>query len=92
MHDGEAFFVSLQVTNALQYTYTIRSDGVTLKLEPLLPGEVRDGPVLGVDLHFQVSTDTLSANWDGFGLDKSPDTLSEHNHGIQSLLNKVLKL
>ena len=70
MHDGDSFFVELSVTNMLGFTYSVRSDGATIQLEPLIPGQVYDGLVTGVDLSFQSSTTTLSANWDGFGSDK----------------------
>ena len=46
MNDGlslsnlETYYQLLRVTNALGYTYTLRSDGVTIHLEPLIPGEV----------------------------------------------------
>ena len=78
MHDGDSFFIELRVTNMLGFTYSVRSDGVTIQLEPLIPGQVYDGLVTGVDLSFQPSTTTLSANWDGFGYDKDPDTFTEY--------------
>ena len=81
MRDGESFFVELRVTNALGYSYSIHSDGVTIQLEPLIPGQVLDGNTPGVDLNFQPSTDTLSANWNGFGSDKDPQTFSEYPSG-----------
>ena len=46
MNDGlslsnlETYYQLLRVTNALGYTYTLRSDGVTIHQEPLIPGEV----------------------------------------------------
>ena len=73
--------MSLEVTNALGFTYTLHSDGVTVQLEPLIPGEVRDGPIPGVDLNFQAPTNMLSANWDGFGTDKDPGTFSDYTVG-----------
>ena len=82
MHDGDSFFIELRVTNALGYSYSLHSDGLTIQLEPLIPGQVRDGSVIGVDLNFQPSTDTLSANWDGFGSDKDPQTFSDYISGI----------
>ena len=33
----------------------------------MLPGNVRDGDIIGKDLNFQPSVTSLSANWDGFG-------------------------
>ena len=54
-------------TNLLNYTYSLHSDGVSIKLEPPPPGIVRDGDIVGVDLNYQTSLHKLSANWDGFG-------------------------
>ena len=45
----------------------VRSNGITVKVEPLIPGVVRDGPIIGYSLNFQPETTSLSANWDGFG-------------------------
>ncbi|XP_066275501.1 uncharacterized protein [Branchiostoma lanceolatum] len=67
MKDGETFFVAVRATNEMDFTYTVRSDGITVMLEPLIPGEVRDGGIVGYDLKFQSSITTLSANWDSFG-------------------------
>eukprot|EP00058_Branchiostoma_floridae_P003025 XP_002588513.1 hypothetical protein BRAFLDRAFT_79466 [Branchiostoma floridae] len=39
MHDGETFFVAVRATNEMNFTYTVRSDGITVMLEPLIPGE-----------------------------------------------------
>ena len=68
--DGESYFVVLRVTNKLGFIYTVHSNGVTVKLEPLLPGNVRDGDIVGTDLNYQPSVTSLSANWDGFGQSK----------------------
>ncbi|XP_035697583.1 uncharacterized protein LOC118430698 [Branchiostoma floridae] len=67
MHDGQTFFVAVRATNEMDFTYTVRSDGITVMLEPLIPGEVRDGDIVGYDLNFQPSVTSLSANWDRFG-------------------------
>ena len=67
LKDGESYFVVVRATNKLGYVHTIPSDGVTVKLEPLLPGNVRDGDITGKDLNYQPSVTSLSANWDGFG-------------------------
>ncbi|KAI8510725.1 hypothetical protein Bbelb_116410, partial [Branchiostoma belcheri] len=56
-----------EATNALGYSYFVRSDGITITKEPLLPGHVRDGDIFGVDLKGQPSITTISANWDQFG-------------------------
>ncbi|KAI0215917.1 hypothetical protein LSAT2_032052 [Lamellibrachia satsuma] len=74
LKDGESYFVVLRVTNKLGFVYTVHSNGVTVKLEPLLPGNVRDGDIVGTDLNYQPSVTSLSANWDGFGKPKNDDS------------------
>jgi hypothetical protein len=44
------------------------TNGVTVKQEPLIPGKVFDGEVIGYDLNFLKSIAMVTANWDGFGL------------------------
>ncbi|XP_076116641.1 uncharacterized protein LOC143084119 [Mytilus galloprovincialis] len=68
MKNGELYYSLLRVTNALNYTYIIRSDGVTIEQDPLLPGKVFDGDITGYDLNFLPSKTMVTANWDGFGL------------------------
>ncbi|KAI8486030.1 hypothetical protein Bbelb_361300, partial [Branchiostoma belcheri] len=77
MQDGETFFVAVRATNEMDFTYTVRSDGITVTLEPLIPGEVRDGGVVGYDLNLQPSITTLSANWDSFGDRRQQGQLDE---------------
>ncbi|XP_066298079.1 uncharacterized protein [Branchiostoma lanceolatum] len=69
LRDGETYYTVVRATNQLGYSYSVRSDGVTVKLEPLVPGVVRDGPIIGFDLSHQQSVSSLSANWDSFGKD-----------------------
>ena len=68
MLNGELYYSLLRVTNALNYTYIMRSNGVTIKQDPLLPGKVFDGHVDGYDLNFLRSRAMVTANWNGFGL------------------------
>jgi hypothetical protein len=68
MRNGELYYSLLRVTNALNFTYIIRSDGVTIEQDPLLPGKVFDGDITGYDLNFMPSKTMVTANWDGFGL------------------------
>ena len=79
LKNGETYFFIVTATNALGYTYSLYSNGITIRLEPLLPGNVRDGNIFGVDLNYQPSVTTISANWDGFGYDKN-----EQSDGIFS--------
>lgn len=74
LKDGESYFVILRVTNKLGFVYTVHSNGVTVKLEPLLQGNVRESDVVGTDLNYQSSVTSLSANWDRFGEPKNDDS------------------
>jgi len=58
------------------YTYTLRSDGVTVSANPMLPGTVYDGDVTGQDLTVLDSRTNVTANWNGFGEAKSPTGLA----------------
>ena len=68
LENGKMYYSLLKVTNALNYTYILRSNGVTVEKNPLLPGKVFDGDVSGYDLNFLPSKTVVYANWDGFGL------------------------
>ena len=67
MTDGEAYYVLVRAVNALGLVITVRSDGITVKRDPLIPGYVYDGPLVGVDMTYQQETDRISASWSGFG-------------------------
>ncbi|XP_070573769.1 uncharacterized protein [Ptychodera flava] len=67
MKNGETYYSVVKATNLLGHKSVIRSDGVTIQLEPPSPKDVRDGDVYGIDLNFQDSITSLSANWDHFG-------------------------
>ncbi|CAC5409205.1 unnamed protein product [Mytilus coruscus] len=86
MLNGELYYSLLRVTNALNYTYMIRSNGVTVKQEPLIPGKVFDGDLLGYDLNFLNSKAMVTVNWDGFGLPVGTQTqvdVISGNPGLQ---------
>ena len=70
MKDGETYFAVVKATNLLGHTLVHASDGVTVQQEPLTPGYVYDGDLVGRDLSFQLPLDSISANWDGFGKPK----------------------
>ena len=91
LHNGETYFVIIQGTNMLGYTYSLHSNGTTVKMETPLPGHVRDGNIVGIDLRFQSSQSALSANWDGFGYDANDDGGFEFNGRLLVLIN-VLEL
>ena len=61
--------------NKLGYPVIISSNGITIELEPLIPGTVKDGDIVGMDLKYQESLSVLSANWDGFGSDMNEDQI-----------------
>ncbi|XP_070573950.1 uncharacterized protein [Ptychodera flava] len=86
MKDGESFYLVVRATNELGFTYSLRSDGITIQKEPLLPGHVRDGDVIGYDLNYQASITSLSANWDAFGIDRmkeiGEDFVEDGDHQI----------
>ncbi|XP_070573609.1 uncharacterized protein [Ptychodera flava] len=77
MKDGESYYVVVRATNLLGYSYSLRSDGITIQREPLLPGHVRDGDVMGYDINFQASVKYLAGNWDAFGIHPSRYTEEE---------------
>ncbi|XP_070574642.1 uncharacterized protein [Ptychodera flava] len=82
MKDGESFYLVVRATNELGFTYSLRSNGVTIQKEPLLPGHVRDGDVIGYDLNYQASITSLSANWDDFGMDTLQKIGEDGDHQI----------
>ncbi|XP_072033446.1 LOW QUALITY PROTEIN: uncharacterized protein [Amphiura filiformis] len=67
MTDGETYYTIVKATNLIGLTMIYMSDGVTIQPEPLNPGNVYDGDLIGRDLKYQLSVDTISANWNGFG-------------------------
>ncbi|XP_038062441.1 uncharacterized protein LOC119732930 [Patiria miniata] len=67
MTDGETYYTLVRATNALGLAVTVRSDGITVKRDPLIPGQVYDGLLVGFDLTYQKETDRISASWKGFG-------------------------
>ena len=78
MLDGETYYSVVRATNAMGVTTTIRSDGITVQREPLIPGRVLDGLLEGYDLTYQKETDTLSASWSGFGQGMQANEEAQH--------------
>ena len=60
-------YVVVRATNILGLTFIVRSDGIRVDLDPLVPGFVYDGYLIGFDLNYQMPTDKIWANWEGFG-------------------------
>ncbi|XP_077996024.1 uncharacterized protein LOC144449371 [Glandiceps talaboti] len=83
MRDGESYYLVVRATNKLGYSYSLRSDGITIQKEPLLPGHVRDGDIAGYDINYQKSITSLSGNWDIFGINRQK-YMNEESLGIGS--------
>ena len=80
LSDEETYYVVVRATNAINHMFYARSNGVKVLLEPLIPGQVKDGDIIGTDLDFWPYIDRLSANWDGFGED-SEEHIQVDNKG-----------
>ena len=65
---SETYYSLVRVTNAIGYQYIIRSDGVTIQDDALLPGRVYDGDIAGIDLNYLPTKTSAYANWHAFGL------------------------
>ncbi|XP_041378093.1 uncharacterized protein LOC121390363 [Gigantopelta aegis] len=65
----EQYYIKLRVTNKEGYTYTIRSNGIQIEEDPLKPGNVYIGDVVGFSLKFLPTKRKVTANWDRFGND-----------------------
>ncbi|XP_064646203.1 uncharacterized protein LOC135499389 [Lineus longissimus] len=68
MGSGQTFFVRVKGINAIGMEFNLRSDGITIQKDPLIPGRVNDGNVFGYDLLYLPETTSVKANWDGFGV------------------------
>ncbi|XP_060596420.1 uncharacterized protein LOC132750448 [Ruditapes philippinarum] len=77
LKEGRRYYSLLKVRNVLGYVYTLRSDGVTINSNPMLPGFVYDGDITGHDLKVLSSRTMVSANWEGFGELHQPGSISE---------------
>ncbi|XP_053401006.1 uncharacterized protein LOC123523226 isoform X2 [Mercenaria mercenaria] len=75
--EGRRYYSLVRVQNMLGFVYTLRSDGVTINSNPMLPGMVYDGDVTGYDLKVLSSRTIVSANWEGFGELRQPGDISE---------------
>ena len=86
MIDDETYYVTVKAVDALGHIIIRRSDGVTIKRDPLIPGQVYDGLLTGQDLTYQVDTTSLSANWNGFGGHQIHENI---RHSGKTTLNSV---
>lgn len=67
LKEGQRYYSLVKITNAIGYSYILRSNGVTISSNLLIPGEVYDGSVEGYDLTVIPSRTVVSANWGKFG-------------------------
>ncbi|XP_046568758.1 uncharacterized protein LOC124277142 [Haliotis rubra] len=65
LENMKTYRVIVRTTDALNRTMIGRSDGVMVKIQPPVPGNVRDG--IASDINYQLPTNYLAANWDPFG-------------------------
>ncbi|XP_045172526.2 uncharacterized protein LOC123534370 [Mercenaria mercenaria] len=65
LQNGRKYFIAIKTIDHLNRTKVGRSDGFTVRIQPPVPGSVRDGK--NEEFDYQHSTYELSANWDAFG-------------------------
>jgi len=80
LKEGQRYYSLVNITNALGYSYILRSNGVTISSNLLIPGEVYDGLVTGYDLTVVPSRTIVSTNWDNFGKSRE-DVLNKIDTG-----------
>lgn len=71
LKNGVTYVNIIRTIDALGRVHESRSNGVAVRIQPPLPGFVRDGP--GKDIDYQESTNQLQVNWDAFGKPNSKD-------------------
>ena len=67
LYNDETYRILVQATDYSGEVHILRSNGVTVTTQGLVPGLVRDGPIPEQDLNYQESVTSLSACWNGFG-------------------------
>ncbi|WAR05119.1 hypothetical protein MAR_020488, partial [Mya arenaria] len=94
VEEGERYYSLLRVTNAIGYSYTVRSNGVTISSDLLIPGEVYDGSIIGYDVSVQQSRTNVSANWDAFGKGNTAlmDEIETGNEGLETEMDKSMDI
>ncbi|KAI6655616.1 hypothetical protein LOD99_2114 [Oopsacas minuta] len=76
MQQDTKVYISVTVYSSIGYVRSSRSNGITIQVDPLIPGVVYDGPVPGYDFDSQASLTSIIANWNSFG-GTDPERLSE---------------
>ena len=72
LYNEETYRVLVQASDATGEVFILRSNGVTVTTDELVPNTVWDGPNPDEDLNYQEPTDYLSAHWADFG-DGTPE-------------------
>ena len=76
MQQDSKVYISVKMLSSIGYVRSMRSDGVVVQVDPLIPGVVFDGPIPGYDFDSQASLTSIMANWNSFG-GADPKRLSE---------------
>ena len=76
MQQDSKVYISVTMFSSIGYVRSMRSDGVVVQVDPLIPGLVYDGPIPGYDFDSQASLTSIMANWNSFG-GADPERLSE---------------
>jgi hypothetical protein len=82
LEDGRIYSVVTKSTDVAGRIIVQKSNGVTVNTRPLRPGNVRDGVIVGNDIDFQMSGNSMSANWDSFGDGSAPQTIIKYEAAI----------
>ena len=67
LYNEESYRVLLQAIDSTGEVFILRSNGLTVTTDELVPNVVQDGPIPNEDLNYQEPTDYLSAHWAEFG-------------------------
>ena len=67
LYNEETYRVLVQASDITGEVFILRSNGVTVTTDDLVPGLIWDGPNPNEDLSYQEPTDYLSASWSEFG-------------------------
>ena len=67
LYNEETYRVLVQASDATGEVFILRSNGVTVTTDELVPNTIWDGPNPNEDLNYQEPTDYLSAHWAEFG-------------------------
>ncbi|XP_060074374.1 uncharacterized protein LOC132554093 [Ylistrum balloti] len=80
LKNGFTYINIIKVRDALNRTFMSASDGITVRIEPPNPADVRDG--LNDDINYQQSVNEISANWDEFGDDTGNPTQTIRHYEV----------